>query len=39
MSMLSSVLTPIDNVPVGHHPFYIICLLKGVFNTRPQELL
>ncbi len=33
-SMLSSVLTPIDNTPVGQHP-YIIRLLKGVFNSRP----
>ena len=33
-SMLSSVLLPIDNTPVGQHP-YIIRLLKGVFNTRP----
>ena len=33
-SMLSSVLLPIDNTPVGQHP-YIIRLLKGVFNSRP----
>jgi integrase len=33
-SMLSSVVTPIDNKPVGQHP-YIIRLLKGVFNSRP----
>ena len=32
--MLSSVLLPISNTPVGQHP-YIIRLLKGVFNTRP----
>lgn len=35
--MLSSVLTPIDNVPVGQHP-HIIRLLKGVFNTRPPRV-
>ena len=33
--MLSSVLLPIDNIPVGQHP-YIIRLLKGVFNSRPE---
>lgn len=32
-SMLSSVLSPINNVPVGQHP-HIIRLLKGVFNSR-----
>ena len=32
-SMLSSVLSPINNIPVGQHP-YIIRLLKGVFNSR-----
>ena len=32
--MLSSILLPVDNVPVGQHP-YIIRLLKGVFNSRP----
>lgn len=37
-SMLSSVLTPIDNVPVGQHP-YINRLLKGVFNTRPPRVI
>lgn len=35
--MLSSVFTPIDNVPVGQHP-HIIRLLKGVFNTRPPRV-
>ena len=30
-SMLSSVLPPVENKPVGQHP-YIIRLLKGVFN-------
>ena len=35
-SMLSSVLAPVGNVPVGQHPF-IIRLLKGVFNERPPE--
>lgn len=33
-SMLSSVLPPIEKIPVGQHP-YIIRLLKGVFNSRP----
>ena len=33
-SMLSSVLQPIENIPVGQHP-YIIRLLKGIFNSRP----
>ena len=33
-SMLSAILPPIDNCPVGQHP-YIIRLLKGVFNERP----
>ena len=35
-SMLSSVLSPINNIPVGQHP-YIIRLLKGVFNSRPPK--
>lgn len=35
--MLSSVFTPIDNVPVGQNP-HIIRLLKGVFNTRPPRV-
>ena len=33
-SMLSSILPPIDNCPIGQHS-YIIRLLKGVFNERP----
>ena len=33
-SMLSSVLQPINSIPVGQHP-YIIGLLKGIFNSRP----
>ena len=33
-SMLSSVLAPVDRVPVGQHPF-IVRLLRGVFNKRP----
>ena len=33
-SMLSSVLQPINSIPVGEHP-YIIRLLKGIFNSRP----
>ena len=36
-SMLSSVVPPIANIPVGQHP-YIIRLLKGVFNTRPPKV-
>ena len=36
-SMLSSVLSPIANVPVGRHP-YVIRLLKGVFNSRPPKV-
>lgn len=35
--MLSSVLPPLDNTPVGQHP-YIIRLLKGVFNSRPPKV-
>jgi len=33
-SMLSSVLAPVENIPVGQHP-YIIRLLRGIFNERP----
>lgn len=33
-SMLSSVLAPVDDIPVGKHPF-IIRLLRAVFNERP----
>ena len=36
-SMLSAVIRPIDNSPVGQHP-YIIRLLKGVFNSRPPKV-
>ncbi len=32
--MLSSVLPPIDKIPIGQHPS-IIRLLRGVFNERP----
>ncbi len=32
--MLSSVLAPVDKIPVGQHP-YIIRLLRVVFNSRP----
>ena len=32
--MLSSVLAPVGNIPVGQHP-HIIRLLKGIFNERP----
>ena len=35
--MLSAVLHPIGNIPVGQHP-YIIRLLKGVFNSRPPSV-
>ena len=33
-SMLSSVLAPVGNIPVGQH-CHIIRLLKGIFNERP----
>ena len=36
-SMLSAVVSPIDNIPIGQHP-YIIRLLKGVFNSRPPKV-
>ena len=36
-SMLSSVLKPVEKVPIGQHP-YIIRLLKGVFNSRPPQV-
>ena len=32
--MLSAVLPPVGNVPVGQHP-YIIKLLRGVLSSRP----
>lgn len=35
--MLSSVLPPVDKIPMGQHP-YIVRLLKGVFNTRPPKV-
>ena len=35
--MLSSVLQPIDNIPVEQHS-YIIRLVKGVFNSRPPQV-
>lgn len=35
--MLSSVLPPVEQIPVGQHP-YIIRLLKGVFNSRPPRV-
>ncbi|CAC5426583.1 unnamed protein product [Mytilus coruscus] len=35
--MLSSVLPPVEKIPVGQHP-YIIRLLKGVFNSRPPRV-
>ena len=33
-SMLSSVLQPVNNIPVGQHP-HIVRLIKGIFNSRP----
>lgn len=33
-SMLSSILAPVDNTPIGRHPF-IIRLLRAIFNERP----
>ena len=36
-SVLSSVLPPVDNIPVGQHP-YIVRLLKGIFNSRPPTI-
>ena len=33
-SMLSSVLPPVNNIPVGQHP-HIVRLIKGIFNSRP----
>ncbi|CAC5377945.1 unnamed protein product [Mytilus coruscus] len=35
-SMLSAVLSPIDNYLVGQHP-YISRLIKGVFHSRPPK--
>lgn len=35
--MLSSVLPPIANTPVGQHP-YLIRLIKGIFNSRPPQV-
>ena len=37
MSMLSSVLHPVNNFPVGQHP-YIVRLIKGIFNSRPPTV-
>ena len=36
-SVLSAVLQPIGNIPVGQHP-HIIRLLKGDFNSRPPKV-
>ena len=33
-SILSTVLQPINNIPVGQHP-HIVRLIKGFFNSRP----
>lgn len=33
-SMLSSVLDPVEKIPIGQHP-YVIRLLRAVFNERP----
>ena len=35
--MLSAILQPVGNVPVGQHP-HIIRLIKGVFNSRPPKV-
>lgn len=35
-SMLSAVLAPVGNIPVGQHPF-VIRLLRAVFNERPPK--
>lgn len=37
-SMLSSIMPPIEKIPVGQHP-YIIRLVKGVFNSRPPKVV
>ena len=36
-AMLSSVLHPVNNFPVGQHP-YIVQLMKGIFNSRPLTI-
>ena len=36
-SMLSSVLPPVNNVPMGQHP-YIVRLLKGISISRPPTI-
>lgn len=36
-SMLSAVLPPVQNCPVGQHP-YISRLIKGVFHSRPPKV-
>lgn len=36
-SMLSAVVRPVNNVPVGQHP-HLIRLLKGVFVSRPPTI-
>jgi hypothetical protein len=36
VSMLSSVMSPIEKFLVGQHP-YITRLIKGVFNSRPPK--
>ena len=35
--MLSTVLPPVEKIPIGQHP-YIVRLLKGVFNSRPPKV-
>lgn len=35
-SMLSTILPPIKDTPIGQHP-HIIRILKGVFNERPPQ--
>ncbi|CAC5387458.1 unnamed protein product [Mytilus coruscus] len=36
-SMLSAVLPPVKNFPVGQHP-NIVRIIKGVFNSRPPKV-
>ncbi|CAC5386372.1 unnamed protein product [Mytilus coruscus] len=36
-SMLSAVLPPVQNFPVGQHP-NIVRIIKGVFNSRPPKV-
>jgi hypothetical protein len=38
VTMLSSVMSPIETTPVGQYP-YITSLFKGVFNSRPPKVV